>query len=124
MKVIYKRGQNKQEKEQSKPKKYTQIFPPSDMTERDEQIIFVVDLSGYSQERYEITVDIFVGFPQIHSRKLFISLSLSHTHTHTHTRTHTHTCTPLTVAVAQVGHVSLLDILLKRQPAEESGHSR
>ena len=45
------------------------------------------------------------------------------THTKTHTHTHTHTHTPLTVTVTQVGHVSLFNILLERQSAEEERHS-
>lgn len=50
----------------------------------------------------------------------WIAVYLKNTHTHTHGER----WTPLTVTVAQVGHVPLLDVLLERQPAEEKGHGR
>lgn len=45
-----------------------------------------------------------------------------HAHTYTNRNAHRLKITPLTVTVAQVGHVSLFNILLERQSAEEKRH--
>lgn len=52
------------------------MFLLSYRTKLDEWIIFVVDLRGCSSERYEITVEISVGFSKIPTRKLFLSLAV------------------------------------------------